>query len=112
MAAFSFVGALPWQCIPQEPGSLYIGNFRAPQHLVAHTLAVEPLVDGPGLHITVTPRTDIFATDRVRAGPEPTTDHLYNPLGGLVNMAVPRFVSVRPPRMPSLTGVIALLGAA
>ena len=60
-----------WRSISSEPGSFYIGNFSAAQHRVAH--AVEPL-DGPGLHITVTLRTDIFDTGRNGAAHEPTTE--------------------------------------
>ena len=118
MASMSCVGVLLGNSILEEPGPLCIGNFSAPQHLVAHAVAAGQFIDGPGVHIhTVTTRTDIFATDRVRAGPDATTaEQVYynNPLlRGLVNMmVVARFVYELPPRMPSLTDVIELLGAA
>ena len=110
---------LPWH-IPREPGSTYIGNVRAAQHRVAHTVAAEPLfrragepVDILGVHITVTLRTDIFDTGRNGAAHEPTTEYVYDPLlRGIVNMAVARFVSERPPRMPSLTDATKLFSAA
>ena len=42
---------------------------------------------------------------------EDEDEYVDNPLGGLVDMAA-RFVSDRPPHMPSLTGVSELVGAA
>ena len=65
-----------WRSIPQETGSCYIGNFSAAKHRVAH--AGEPL-DCQGLHITVTPRTDIFDMWRNGAAHEPTTEYVYDP---------------------------------
>ena len=96
-----------WQSIHQEPGSIYIGNFSAAKHFVAHAVATETPLDGTDVHITVTLRTDIFGTTRKHAGLEPTTDDVYAPeLRSLINMVVARFVSERPPHMPSLTDAI------
>ena len=99
-----------WRSIPQEPRSFYMGSFSAAKHRVAH--AVEPL-DCPGLHITVTLRTDIFDTGRSGAAHEPTTASVNDPLlRGIVNMALACFVSERPPRVPSLTDATKLISAA
>ena len=94
----------PWQGIPQEPGSFYIGNFSVANHYVDHAGVAEPPVDGPDVHVTVTLRTDISATGRMHGEPEQTYQHVYAPsLRSLITMVVARFVSERPPHMPSLT---------
>ena len=118
MASISCGGVLLGNSILEEPGPSASATSARPQHLVAHAVAAGQFIDGPGVHIhTVTTRTDIVATDRVRAGPDAmTAEQFYysNPLlRGLVNMLVAaRFVYELPPRMPSLTDVIELLGAA
>ena len=102
-------GVDAWRSIPQEPGSFYIGNFSASQH-VAH--AVEPLLDCLSSTcycsyvITVTLRTDLFYMER-RGEANRATAYVYEPLlRGYVNDAVARFMSDRQPRMPSLSDVV------
>ena len=96
-----------WKITPQEPGSFYIGNFSVANHYVEHAAAAEPPVDGPDVHITVTLRTDIFATGRMHGWPEKTYQHVCAPsLRSLISKVVARFVSERPPHMPSLTDAL------
>ena len=100
-------GVDAWRSIPQEPGSLYIGNFSASKHQVAH--AVEPL-DCPSSTcsyvITLTLRTDIFDLER-QGEANRATAYVCEPLlRGYVNDAVARFMSDRQPRMPRLSDVV------
>ena len=72
---------LEWQKFPQEPGSFYIGNLRAPWHQVAHLPAkqADPLHrssdSDEGVHIA--------ALRRVRRGPGPLQFVEGKPGGGL-----------------------------
>ena len=98
---------LAWQSIYQETGAIYIGNFSAAKHFVSHAVATETPLDGTDVHITVTLRTSIFGTTRKHAGLEPTTDDVHAPeLRSRIDMVVARFVSERPPQMPTLTDAV------
>ncbi len=80
---------LPCHSIPQEPGSFYIGNFSVANHYVDHAAVAEPPVDGPDVHITVTLRTDIFATGRTHGEHEKTDQHVYAPsMRSLINLSL------------------------
>ena len=94
-----------WQGIPQEPGSFFMGNFNAAHHRVAH--AEEEPSDGPGVYITVTLRTDVFHTGQSGAEHVPTTEYVYDAfLRDLLSTVVARFVSERPPHIPTLRDAI------
>ena len=63
-----------WHGISQEPNVVLHRQLHSTHHRVAQ--AVEPF-DRPGLHITVTLRTDVVNTGHNCAAHEPTTEDLY-----------------------------------
>ena len=94
-----------WQSIPQEPGSFFMGSFNAAHRRVAH--AEKEPSEGPGVHITVTLRTDVFHTGQSGTEQVTTTEYIYDAfLRYQLSAVVARFVANRPPRIPTLRGAI------
>ncbi len=97
---------LPCHSIPQEPGSIHIGNLNAARTCVKHTAAERRLLHVAGVDITASLRTDVYT------GRGPTAnDGLDWYVRDIANKAVARFVSRRRPRIPSFTDAIQAVSA-
>ena len=97
-----------WQStLWQAPGDFYVGNLCAVRHRVRHQDAAksEPLfrvagsvADGPGVHITVMMRSDVFAESRARGRKTPSPPDVFD----LANKIVARRLVREPLVLPTL----------
>ena len=97
-----------WQStLWQAPRDFYVGNLCAVRHRVRHQDAAksEPLfrvagsvADGPGVHITVMMRSDVFAESRARGRKTPSPPDVFD----LANKIVARRLVREPLVLPTL----------